>query len=193
MSKPQSITTKVGDRGTTFLFSGEEVPKDSPRTEAYGDLDELVSVLGVARCHVTQDAVREALLALQRDLFTAGAELATAIDHLDLLRHRIDEAALRIFEARRDALEARIAMPDGFIIPGGSGSVAAAHIDHARTIARRVERKAVTLSRAGLIRNPHLLVWLNRLSDYLWLLARCEEGRSLSLKEARRQREADAP
>jgi cob(I)alamin adenosyltransferase len=190
MSKTQSITTKVGDRGTTFLFSGEEVPKDSPRTEAYGDLDELVSVLGVARCHALNEHVGESLLALQRDLFTAGAELATAIDHVDLLKQRVDEAALRAFEARRDELEKRIEMPDGFIIPGGSGSLAAAHIDHARTIARRVERKAVTLSRANLICNPHLLVWLNRLSDYLWLLARFEEGRSLSLKDARRQQES---
>lgn len=187
MSKPQSITTRVGDRGTTFLFSGEEVPKDSPRTEAYGDLDELVSVLGVARCACRHPLVLDHLLELQRELFTAGAELATAIDHVDSLKERIDTRRLKDFEARRDALEASIAMPDGFIIPGGSGSQAAAHIDHARTIARRLERKVVTLSRASLVANPSLLVWLNRLSDFLWLLARVEEGQSLTLKQARRE------
>ena len=190
MSKP-SITTKVGDRGTTFLFSGEEVFKDSPRTETYGDVDELVSVLGVARCQSVQTEVRDTLLEIQRDLFLAGAELATAIDHVGMLKARIDEAALQIFEQRRDALEARITMPDGFIIPGGSGSLGAAHIDHARTIARRLERKTVSLSRAGLVANPHLLVWMNRLSDFLWLLARVEERQSLSLKDLRRRREVE--
>ena len=190
MSKP-SITTKVGDRGTTFLFSGEEVFKDSPRTETYGDLDELVSVLGVARCQSVQTEVRDTLLEIQRDLFLAGAELATAIDHVGMLKARIDETALQVFEQRRDALEARITMPDGFIIPGGSGSLGAAHIDHARTIARRLERKTVSLSRSGLVANPHLLVWMNRLSDFLWLLARVEERQSLSLKDVRRRREME--
>lgn len=193
MTKSSSITTRVGDRGTTFLFSGEEVPKDCARTEAYGDLDELVSVLGVARCHAANEEVREELLSIQRDLFTAGAELATAIDHVGLLKGRIDAAMLAAFEARRDALEARLTMPDGFVIPGGSGSPGAAHIDQARAIARRLERKAVGLSRAGLVANPNLLVWMNRLSDHLWLLARHEEGRSLSLKEARRHRAGGAP
>ena len=190
MSK-SSITTKVGDRGTTFLFSGEEVFKDSPRTETYGDLDELVSVLGVARCQSVQTEVRDTLLEIQRDLFLAGAELATAIDHVGMLKARIDETALQVFEQRRDALEARITMPDGFIIPGGSGSLGAAHIDHARTIARRLERKTVSLSRSGLVANPHLLVWMNRLSDFLWLLARVEERQSLSLKDVRRRREME--
>lgn len=188
MSKP-SITTKVGDKGTTFLFSGEEVFKDSPRTETYGDVDELVSVLGVARCQVTQEEVRAILLDVQRDLFVVGAELATAIDHVHQLKQRMDEASVRAFEQKRDLLESRITMPDGFILPGGSGLVGAAHIDHARTIARRLERKVVSLSRSGLLVNNHLLIWLNRLSDFLWLLARLEEGRSLTLKEVRRHRD----
>lgn len=190
MNRPSSITTRVGDKGTTFLFSGEEVPKDSPRTDAYGDLDELVSVLGVARCHARQEELRAAILVLQRELFVVGAELATAIDHLDLLKERLDEKMLRGLEQRRDALEEAIRMPDGFIIPGGSGNPGAAHLDHARTLARRLERRVVSLLRAGLVCNPHLVVWLNRLSDYLWLMARAEEGTSLSLKDARRERGA---
>jgi cob(I)alamin adenosyltransferase len=172
--RPASITTRVGDRGTTFLFSGEEVPKDSPRTDAYGDLDELVSVLGIARCHSGRGDVREILLVLQRELFVIGAELATTPEHADLLGRRCDEAMLADFEARRERLEAAIAMPGGFIVPGGT--LAAAHIDHARTIARRLERRLTGLVRGGLVRNPSLQVWVNRLSDFLWLLARHEEG-----------------
>lgn len=189
MSAPNSITTKVGDRGTTFLFSGEEIAKDSPRTMAYGDLDELVSLLGVARCQVTREDIRQDLLSLQRDLFVAGSELATSLDHVKLLKQRIGENELRQFEARRDKWEKNIKMPDGFIIPGGSGSLGAAHLDHARTVARRLERRVVALSREKLINNQPLLVWLNRLSDYLWLLARAEEGESLSLRDFQRQKD----
>lgn len=180
MSTKSSITTKVGDKGTTFLFSGEEVPKDSPRTEAYGDIDELVSVLGVARSVSTKPEICETILNLQRELFVAGSELATASEHVHLLKQRIDAAKLKAFESLRDEWEARIKMPDGFIIPGGTP--AAAYIDHARTIARRCERKIVRLQRDGLIDNRPLLVWMNRLSDFLWILARYEEGAKTLLK-----------
>jgi cob(I)alamin adenosyltransferase len=169
-----SITTRVGDRGTTFLFSGEEVAKDSPRTHAYGDLDELVSVLGLARATVRRADVRRAVLALQRELFVAGAELATSAGRVGLLRERVDAGRLARLEAQREVLEKRLPPPKGFILPGGT--VAAAHLDHARTLARRLERRVVGLARRRLVRNPSLIVWLNRLSDYLWLLARREEG-----------------
>lgn len=175
-----SITTKVGDKGTTFLFSGEEVPKDSPRTEAYGDIDELVSVLGVARSFSTNKEISDILFWIQVELFVVATELATDRKMLALVRERIDAARLAQLDARRDALEAKITMPTGFIIPGGTRC--AAFIDHARTIARRCERKAVGLHRDGFIENAHLLVWLNRLSDFLWLLARYEEGDATVLK-----------
>lgn len=180
MKARSSITTKVGDKGTTFLFSGEEVPKDSPRTEAYGDIDELVSVLGAARSLSAQPEIRDAVLALQRELFVAGSELATDAAHVRLLGQRIDARMLSAFEAQRDEWEQRIAMPSGFVVPGGTP--AAAHLDHARAIARRAERKIVRLQREGLIDNPHLLVWVNRLSDFLWILARFEEGDRVTLK-----------
>jgi cob(I)alamin adenosyltransferase len=173
-----SITTRVGDKGTTLLFSGERVAKDSPRTEAYGDLDELVSVLGVARCHARRSA--KDILKLQRELFVVGSELATSQKFVKLLAERVDAGMLADFEKRRETLEAQIKMPDGFIIPGGS--LAGAHLDHARTIARRLERKVVGLQRRRLVKNKHLRVWLNRLSDYLWLLARHEEGKATVLK-----------
>ena len=180
MSQKNSITTRVGDHGTTFLFSGEEVPKDSPRTDAYGDLDELVSVLGLAKAHAAQPETKDIITGLQRELFVAGTELATSCEHLSRLKQRIDADALQRFELQRDALEARIAMPSGFILPGGTPG--GAYLDHARTIARRLERKVVGIHRAGLIANEYLLIWLNRVSDFLWLLARYEEGSATTLK-----------
>lgn len=175
-----SITTKVGDRGTTFLFSGEEVSKDCARTNAYGDVDELVSVLGVARAQSAKVDIRETIFWIQCELFVVAAELATETDAINLIKERIDEARLGQLDQRRDALELKIKMPTGFIIPGGTP--VAAVIDHARTVARRCERRAVGLHNEGLIHNAHLLVWLNRLSDFLWLLARYDEGNATVLK-----------
>lgn len=189
----RSITTRKGDRGTTFLLSGEEVPKDSPRTMAYGDLDELVSILGVARCHVKNEELRREILVLQRDLFNAGAELATSPEKVSHLKQRIGEAELARFDAQREKWEQRITMPDGFIIPGGVGCLSAAHLDHARTVSRRLERRVVGLVREKLVENPVLLRWLNRLSDYLWLIARVEEGDSLSLREVRKWKDGIHP
>jgi len=175
-----SITTKVGDKGTTFLFSGEEVAKDSPRTDAYGDIDELVSVLGVARAQSKKREISETIFWIQIELFVVATELATEKKSLCLVKERIDATRLAMLDQRRDELEKLIKMPTGFIIPGGTST--AAVIDHARTIARRCERKAVGLARTGFIENPHLIIWLNRLSDFLWLLARHEEGDATILK-----------
>jgi cob(I)alamin adenosyltransferase len=176
----RSITTKVGDKGTTFLFSGEEVPKNSPRTSAYGDLDELVSLLGIARAASKRPELREQLVELQRDLFVVGTELATSAAQLHMLKERADVAFLQRLEKKRDAAEAAVRMPAGFILPGGT--VAAAHLDLARAVSRRLERSIVGLVQGGEIENKAMLVWVNRLSDYLWLLARIEEGDSTLLK-----------
>lgn len=180
MKRKSSITTRVGDRGNTFLFSGEEVPKNSDRTEAYGDLDELVSALGLARTQVAHVELKPLLIELQRVLFVIGSELATSREGIHRLKDRIDAARLRDFEALRDAWEARIEMPSGFVLPGECAG--AAHLDLARAVARRVERRAVALQRQGLIDNPDLLVFLNRMSDLLWILARFEEGGATRLK-----------
>lgn len=177
-----SITTRNGDDGTTRLFSGEIVSKDSPRTDAYGDVDELGSILGVARAHTTRPDCAAHILAVQRDLFVVCAELATTPEMISMLSDRVDEARLAALDVRREAIEAAVTMPKGFVVPGES--VVAAHLDHARTVARRCERKAVRLTRDGLIDNPTLVVWLNRLSDFLWLLARLEEGEAVRLKDA---------
>lgn len=169
-----SITTKVGDRGTTFLFSGEEVSKASLRTNAYGDVDELVSLLGVARAALEDEALRERVLFLQNELFVVGAELATSQDQIHLLRERLTAERLGMLDAARDLVESEIEMPRTFILPGGT--LAGAYLDVARSVARRCERKVVHLHEEGLIHNGELLVWMNRLSDYLWLLARRAEG-----------------
>jgi len=176
-----SITTRTGDKGSTSLFSGELVDKDSPRTSVYGDIDELNSVLGVARAASRRMEVGEAILEIQKSLFVAGAELATSDAGLSKLKARIDEPMIKELDVQCADLENLIHMPRGFIIPGGT--LAGGHIDHARTIARRVERGVVRLFREGHIGNEHILVWINRLSDYLWLLARREEGDSVQGKE----------
>jgi cob(I)alamin adenosyltransferase len=181
MTDKFSITTRTGDQGSTRLFSGEEVPKDSLRTDAYGDADELCSVLGLARATGRDEDVRAAVEQIQRELFIINAELATTPGRLAGLKDRVDDAMLKELDRRREALEAKVKMPAGFVIPGGT--VAGAHLDHARTIARRCERKVTGLRRSGDVTNPIVLVWLNRLSDYLWLLARREEGDAMLPKD----------
>lgn len=181
-SMKNSITTKNGDAGHTALYSGEQVSKASARTEACGDIDELSSVLGIARVTSQNPVLVQDIHTLQLALFTVGAELATTAEFLSVLSRRIDEQAVKDLEAKMAELEASIQMPGGFIVPGGSP--AAAHLDHARTVARRCERRAVQLRDQGEIDNPPVLVWLNRLSDYLWLLARREEGDEVLLKDS---------
>lgn len=164
----------------TRLFSGEQVPKNSARTDAFGDLDELVSILGVARASSRHPVVREAILDIQRNCFVIGSELATTADKTKRLLVRVDAAMLRDLEHKHKTLQAGMKRLEGFIVPGGSSS--AAHIDLARAIARRCERKVAGLVLSRAVRNQLLLVWMNRLSNYLWYLARLEEGKSLALK-----------
>ena len=181
MKKKVSITTKTGDQGLTRLFSGEQVLKDSPRLEAYGDLDELVSVLGVARHHLQPVHLKEEILFLQRSLFIVGSELATTAKKIDRLKERVDSAMLKTLEEKRTALEELVEIPSGFVVPGNS--LAGAHLDVARTVARRCERKIVRLLQEKIVDNEILLIWFNRLSDYLYLLARHAEGHPLLVKK----------
>ena len=169
----KSITTKRGDAGKSRLFSGEEVSKNSARLDTYGDIDELVAILGLARFHAQKKEVKESLLFIQNAFFPIASELATTKAKLQRLPRRVDEHFLAELEERRERLEPMIKIPDGFVVSGDC--LSAAHIDHARTVCRRVERKIVSLFETGDIENKVLLVWLNRLSDYLYLLARHEE------------------
>lgn len=180
--KKFSITTKTGDQGFSRLFSGEKVLKNSPRLDAYGDLDELVSLLSVARHHVQNEILKEDILFLQRDLFKIASELATTAEKLTRLKTRVDHQMLQTLEDKRMVLEEQVEIPKGFVIPGGN-SLSASYLDLARCIARRCERKIVGLLEEKEISNTIVLVWFNRLSDYLYLLARFEEKIPLLVKK----------
>lgn len=183
MKTKNTVTTGGGDKGMTRLFSGEQVPKNSARTDAFGDLDELVSILGVARASSRRKDVREALLEIQRNLFVVGSELATTADKVKRLLVRVDAEMVRELDRRHKLLQSRMKRLDGFIVPGGNH--AAAHIDVSRAIARRCERKVAGLVLSRAVRNQLLLVWMNRLSNYLWLLARLEEGKSTVVRRSK--------
>lgn len=169
--------TGRGDGGTTRLYSGEEVPKDAPPLEALGDLDELGCLLGLARLEARRQSTREALLSLQRRLFDVGAELVTSPDKAEALPARAGPESIGQLEKQGLVLEGLRRLPEDFVVPGAT--LAAAHLDLARAVARRCERRVTALCRDGWCRNSHLPVWMNRLSDYLWLLARSEETSSI--------------
>jgi cob(I)alamin adenosyltransferase len=169
-----SITTRNGDKGRTRLFSGQEISKSDLAPRAYGALDEAVSVLGIARALTDSEGLKEQILYIQHASFEVGAELATHPDSLANKKKRVDEAFVAVLDKMRDELEASTPMPKDFVLPGGT--VVAAHLDHARTVFRRCEQEATALWDAEFLQNPLVLVWLNRVSDHLWLLARQMEG-----------------
>jgi cob(I)alamin adenosyltransferase len=170
-----SISTRNGDAGDTRLFSGEVVRKTHPRPSAYGDLDEAVSAMGLARATSVSERVRSELLRIQKTCFVVGAELATAPEGLDGLPERLGSGHLAELDALVEGLEGEIELPPVFMVPGSTGASSA--LDLARSIIRRTERSVVALvdREAGAIPNDILLPWLNRLSDVLFLLARLEE------------------
>jgi cob(I)alamin adenosyltransferase len=183
-----AVATKKGDDGTTgLLFGGERIPKDDLRTEAYGTLDETVAALGLARAELDLkrrlDTLPPALaqiapliLRIQRELFVAGAELAANPAAWDRLRDgatRVSAAMVEGIETLLADYEARIAFPKEFVVAGETRTSAA--LELARTIVRRAERRAVTLQHAGLVPGLHLLPYLNRLADLLWVMARAAE------------------
>jgi cob(I)alamin adenosyltransferase len=164
------IYTKTGDAGQTGLFAGPRVWKDDPRIEAYGAIDELNAVLGVVRAEQPPVEIDALLAAIQSDLFGVGAELATPDPAASKL---VFAAAPRIaaLEQAIDRFEADLAPLTQFILPGGTRPAAALH--QARTVARRAERRVLSLARTSPEPiSPELLVYLNRLSDLLFVLAR---------------------
>ena len=171
------IYTKKGDDGTTGLLYGGRVSKDDPRTEVYGTLDETVSALGIARGAGLTAKVEEIVVRIQRELFVVGAQLATAQDNQHKLEpgvSKIDPAMTAGLERDIDALIAEHPLPQEFILPGETSG--AAGLDLARSTIRRAERQAVAMDREGLIPDPEILRYLNRLSDLLFVLARYEEA-----------------
>ena len=172
------IYTKTGDRGQTGLFGGGRVDKDHPRVEAYGDVDELNAVLGMARAVELMPRIDEVLVPIQRDLFGIGALLATpdlGKMQQQLEKAAIDERRIRELEAAIDAGEAELEPLRAFILPGGTPKAAALHV--ARTVCRRAERRVVHLRHE--IEIPDVVViYLNRLSDLLFVLARVANRRA---------------
>ena len=172
-----SIVTKRGDHGTTGLMYDRRVSKCHPRVEAYGSVDELNAALGLARATAEHEFVRGSLLAIQSDLVTLMGELATEAE--DAPRYIKDgyaplaaESTVRLEKLARE-IEAQNITGRGWATPGASISSAA--LDVARATCRRAERRVCSLREANQLQNPEIVVYLNRLSDLLWLLARWVE------------------
>jgi cob(I)alamin adenosyltransferase len=163
------IYTKTGDEGQTGLFSGERVDKSHRLVEAYGTLDELNSQLGVVLAARPQEEIRTLLHRLQILLFDAGADLATRPGHRTIRRIEAEDVAA--MESQMDAISERLPALRAFILPGGTPAAAALQL--ARTVARRAERAALRAHESDPV-NGQLLILLNRISDYLFLLARLE-------------------
>lgn len=164
------IYTKTGDAGKTSLYGGERVDKDAPRVAAYGTVDELNACLGLARAQLSDLELDRELAQLQNALFDVGADLATPEG--SPYRQKIapiDAEDVAQLEQRIDRYAAELAPLRHFILPGGHAAAAALHL--ARTVARRAEREVVALAKLEPV-NPQLLIYLNRLSDYLFILTR---------------------
>ncbi len=183
-----AVATGRGDDGTTgLLFSSTRVSKDDLRTEAVGTVDEAVAALGLARAELTMKeqygvlppglaGLGSILLRLQRELFVVGAELATpqeAWGKLTAGSTRVDRPMVEGIESILLEMEQHMTMPREFIVPGESRL--SASLELARAVLRRLERRAVSCRRAGLLAGDSLLPYLNRLADLLWVLARAAE------------------
>lgn len=179
------IYTRKGDDGTTGLFYGGRVAKDSSGPIAYGDIDETGACLGMARAETEPGSVlNEELLRLQRILFVVGAELATAPkNHRKLVdgESKVTAAMVEELEQAIDQIDDERGTPDVFLVPGGNRLGAA--LDLARATARRAERNAVTHVRGGGYEDSFVLPYLNRLTDYLFMLARAAEETWTTSKE----------
>jgi cob(I)alamin adenosyltransferase len=184
-----AVATGRGDDGTTaLLFGGDRVNKDDLRTEAYGAVDEAVAALGLARAELSAmeqsgaltpslGRLNEMVLRIQRELFVVGAELATNPEARAKARDDVTRVSQRMVEGMDEMLreiEARIELPQEFVVPGETRL--SAGLEMGRTVLRRAERRAVTLSLhdEGLA-DSRLLPYLNRLADLLWVLARAAE------------------
>lgn len=168
------IYTKNGDKGNTKLLYGGSVSKDNFEPEAVGTVDELVASLGIIRAESDLPAeTQEILLQIQRELFIVGAELATTKENRNKLetgKTLVEEVMITNLEEKIDILEEKNGIPDYFVVPGEN--IISSKIDWARVVSRRAERKCVTLQKAYEINDSKAIKYLNRLSDYLWMLAR---------------------
>jgi cob(I)alamin adenosyltransferase len=202
-----AVATGRGDDGTTgLLYGGARIAKDDLRTEAYGTIDEAVAALGMARADLGIKAqygtlaiglsgLGDIILRLQRELFVVGAELATNPEAWDRLSDGTTRVSAEMVTGLDDllrGLEADLEMPREFVVPGETRPSAA--LELARTIVRRAERRAVGLKHDGSIPGEHLLPYLNRLADLLWVLARAaEQAEARTATPARTRPRRSAP
>ena len=175
-----SIVTKTGDSGTTGLMYGHRVPKNHPRVEACGAIDELNAALGLARATSAENFISENLFSIQKDLIVLMGEVGVLTE--DLPRYAKDGFTLvtpdmtaKLEKLVRE-IEAQNISFKGWATPGASQSSAA--LDVARTVCRRAERRVCDLQAAGGLKNGEIIIFLNRLSDLLWLFARWVETKS---------------
>lgn len=170
------IYTKTGDKGSTALFGGTRVSKNHLRIEAYGTVDELNSYIGLIRDQDIKSSIKDDLIQIQNDLFTLGSMLATPPEKETLKSGKerlnipkINSSSINFLEQRIDQMNESLPLMTHFILPGGYSTVSFCHI--ARCVCRRAERCTVTLSERETIISD-VLMYLNRLSDYLFVLAR---------------------
>ena len=169
------IYTKTGDKGETSLYGGTRVSKAAARVESYGTLDELNALIGLAKSEISDEKVLSQLQKIQFDLFTVGSEAATPTDKMLLAngKNRLDlmisEKEITELELWMDDFDAELEPLKFFILPSGGKAAATVHV--CRTVCRRAERAMVFLNETEEVR-PELIKYLNRLSDYLFILAR---------------------
>lgn len=163
------IYTKTGDDGTTSLFDGTRVPKDDPRVDAYGDVDELNSVLGVLAASVLEEDIHGLILQIQRDLFALGAQMANPSHKKQKEKADFGTERVERLERAIDAHAEEFGPIRTFMLPGGGLSSAQAEV--ARSVCRRAERKLIALAKQKDVAEV-LIVYLNRLSDLLFMVAR---------------------
>ena len=172
MPRITKVYTRTGDDGTTGLGGGQRVPKDSPRIEAYGTVDELSSAIGVAVALGLQTRLAEALARIQNELFNLGSDLCILEeDKVKMPVPVVEERNVDALERLMDELSEELSPLQNFILPGGSPGAAQLHV--ARTVCRRAERLVIALSRLEPV-GPFVVKYLNRLSDALFVMARYE-------------------
>ena len=163
------IYTKTGDEGKTSLFGGQRVSKSNLRIEAYGTVDELNSHIGLLRDQEVNAAAVELLIEIQNNLFSIGANLAADPTKNGLSFPKVSEIDISKLEEAIDSMDAVLAPLKNFILPGGHIAVSFGHV--ARTVCRRAERRVISLSETEQV-DPLIVMYLNRLSDYLFMLCR---------------------
>lgn len=171
-----SIVTKTGDKGKTSFCKGKKVYKDHLCVETCGNIDELGSYLGFAKVQLKKRKDKEIINQIQKDLFLICAEIVTDPKQIKKITKKIDKEKVKKIEELIKNLETKIKLKKDFYIPGNN--LKSSSLDVARAIARRTERRVVSLSKKRPLKNPNILIYLNRLSDLLFILARLSENKS---------------